>query len=209
MISLLHGSSRALARARDKLRDAVDRVERRRRGLRIGDLDRVLPLEKSFQRHHRERIDDATRDERRVGGDLAGVPVLEVLLRDVFEDDSLQVVHTQSSINVDTSPTGSPNSCARRIRRTILPLRVLGSVSTNAIDCGIASGDSRRRTVFMISNSRSGPASNPRFSTTNAFTTSMLTASGVATAADSATAGCSRSADSISNGPTRCPPVLM
>ena len=41
----------------------------------------------------------------------------------------------------------------------------------------------------------------PGFSVTKALTTSMFTGSGLATAADSATAGCSSSADSISNGP--------
>jgi len=91
----------------------------------------------------------------------------------------------------------------------ILPLRVLGREATNSISCGIARGDNFLRMKFMISNSRSSFGSCPGLSATNALTTSMLTGSGLPTAADSATAGCSRSADSISNGPTRWPPVLM
>ncbi len=37
----------------------------------------------------------------------------------------------------------------------------------------------------------------------------MFTGSGLPMAADSATAGCSSRALSISKGPTRCPPVLI
>ena len=91
----------------------------------------------------------------------------------------------------------------------IFPLRVLGSLSTNSISCGMASGESRLRMKFMMESSRSSSGAKPGFSATKAFTTSMFTGSGLPMAADSATASCSRSALSISNGPTRCPPVLM
>ena len=52
----------------------------------------------------------------------------------------------------------------------ILPLRVLGSLSTNSISCGMASGDSLFRMKFMISSSRSSPGSNPGLSATKAAT---------------------------------------
>ena len=48
-----------------------------------------------------------------------------------------------------------------------------------------------------------GEASCPEASTTNALTTLPRRSSGEATAAASATAGCSRQADSTSNGPIR------
>jgi len=73
----------------------------------------------------------------------------------------------------------------------------------------MARGESFLRMKFMISRSRFSLPSKPGLSATKALTTSMLIGSGLPTAALSATAGCSSSADSISKGPTRCPAVLI
>src|SRR5208283_1054451 len=50
------------------------------------------------------------------------------------------------SSSVDTSPGSIPSSFAFRTRRIILPLRVLGSLSTYSISCGTAMGPSVIRT---------------------------------------------------------------
>src|SRR5208282_3670207 len=91
-------------------------------------------------------------------GDGALVSFFQVFPHDVIADclgDFVHGVPLQSSMMVERSPTGSWNSLQRRMRRTILPLRVLGSESTNSISWGMASGDSRLRIWFMISSSRS------------------------------------------------------
>jgi len=63
--------------------------------------------------------------------------------------------------------------------------------------------DNFLRIKFIISSSRSAPGVKPGLRVIKALTTSMLISSGFATTADSATAGCSRRADSTSKGLTR------
>ena len=73
--------------------DRLDGVERLRRGVGVGDLHVVLPLQEALERHHRERVDDAARDEAGRGDELPVVVLFEVLAADVVEDGLAQVVH--------------------------------------------------------------------------------------------------------------------
>ncbi len=169
---------------------------------------------KRLQAHHAEAVDDPARDERRVlvELDVVGLVLVDVLVADVLEDDLFHGVHSfaawLAATPVSRLPACScrrsprPSSWAFSRRRMILPLRVFGSLSTNSISCGMASGESFLRMKFMISSSRSSLGRRTRAcSATKALTTSMLTGSGLPMAADSATASCSSSALSISNGP--------
>ena len=91
----------------------------------------------------------------------------------------------------------------------ILPLRVFGSEGWKSISFGATTAPSRVRACASSSRRSSGVGVRPALSETKAFTISMATGSGLPMTPASATAGCSISTLSTSNGPTRCPEVLM
>ena len=104
------------------------------------------------------------------------------------------------------SPISCPSSFAFSTRRRILPLRVFGSL-VDELDL-LRHRQRRQPLAHEVHDARArGPRSRvkPGRSATNAFTTSMFTGSGLPIAADSATAACSSSALSISNGPDQVP----
>ena len=100
--------------------------------------------------------------------------------------------------------SGYPVSGWRRSSdRMIFPLALFGSSSTNATSRGYLYGAVTVFTCSCSSPIRSAVGSKPCLSTTNALTISPRSASGAPTTALSATAGCSSSALSTSNGPIR------
>src|SRR5262249_23564872 len=100
-------------------------------------------------------------------------------------------------------------SCSRSSTRRILPLTVLGRPATNSMARGYLYGAVTRFTCSCSARVSSSPGAWPGRRTTNAFTISPRTGSGLATTADSSTAGCSRSALSTSKGPIRYPAEMM
>ena len=78
-----------------------------------------------------------------------------------------------------------------------------------SISRGATARPSFSRAKRMISRRSSSVGSWPSFSETKALTISIATGSGLPITPASATAGCSISADSTSNGPTRWPAVLI
>ncbi len=91
----------------------------------------------------------------------------------------------------------------------ILPLRVLGRLARNSIAFGATAAPRRLRAWPSSSRLSASLASNPGLSATKAFTTSPTVGSGMPITPASATAGCSISALSTSNGPIRWPADLM
>ncbi len=91
----------------------------------------------------------------------------------------------------------------------ILPLRVRGTVSANSISFGATTAPRCTRACASSSRSSSCDHSKPGFRVTKAFTTSPATGSGLPMTPASATAGCSSSTLSTSNGPIRWPEVLI
>ena len=91
----------------------------------------------------------------------------------------------------------------------IFPLRVRGSVPRNAISFGATAAPRRLRAKPISSRASSSLGAYPGLSETNAFTTSSATGSGLPMTPASATAGCSSSALSTSNGPMRWPADLI
>ena len=78
-------------------------------------------------------------------------------------EEAVQKPHSRlpskgQSANVERSPTSCPMALARSTRRMILPLRVLGSLSTTSICAGTAMGPNSWRTCFFSSSSSSGLA---------------------------------------------------
>src|SRR6476620_7124774 len=110
--------------------------------------------------------------------------------------------------SVDRSPSGSPSSRALSSRRITVPLLVCGRCWSKSISSG-ASPPSRRRPKASSSRRRSSVGSKPGRSVTNALTSSPATGSGLPITTASTTAGCSVSAGSTSNGPSRGPAELI
>src|SRR5579871_2872135 len=111
--------------------------------------------------------------------------------------------------NVDKSPSGSPSSRAFSKRRMILPLRVRGTCEQNSISLGAIAAPSFLRAKPINSRRSWSLPSCPGLRATKAFTISPIVGSGFPITPASATAGCSSSALSTSNGPTMWPAVLM
>ena len=101
--------------------------------------------------------------------------------------------------------SGRPLSASRgRSTRRIFPLTVLGSSVTKEISRGYLYGAVVRFTWSWSSVARVSELATPLgLRTTKALMRWPSFSSGTPTTADSATAGCSRRADSTSNGPTR------
>ncbi len=91
----------------------------------------------------------------------------------------------------------------------ILPLRVRGRLGRKSISFGATAFPRRLRPNPMSSSRSASEGAKPGFKATKAFTDSSATGSGLPMTAASATAGCSRSALSTSNGPMRWPADLM
>ena len=91
----------------------------------------------------------------------------------------------------------------------ILPLRVRGSAGTKSSSLGATAAPSRWRAKPSSSRRKASPATYPGLRETKAFTVSSCTESGLPITPASATAGCSISTLSTSNGPMRWPEDLM
>src|SRR5262245_6990278 len=91
----------------------------------------------------------------------------------------------------------------RSSTRRIFPLTVLGSSVTKEISRGYLYGAVVRFTCSWSSVASASEPATLALRTTKALMRWPSFSSGTPTTADSATAGCSRSADSTSNGPTR------
>lgn len=117
---------------------------------------------------------------------------------------------TLGSLSVDVSPklSSSPLRILRRMRRMILPDRVLGRSSTMKMAFGAAKGPICFRTCRMRSFLVCSPWSTPSFNETNAFTACPVNSSLMPTTAASATPSCSISAASISAVERRWPETL-
>src|SRR5581483_6105382 len=103
----------------------------------------------------------------------------------------------------DGARRDSSSSRLRSSTRRIFPLRVFGSASTNSISRGYLYGAVTRLQCSCSSPTSVSARSYPVRRTTNAFTIWPRSGSGFPTTALSATAGCSSSALSTSNGPIR------
>src|SRR3990167_3699814 len=108
--------------------------------------------------------------------------------------------HEAPPSRVERSPSGRPSSRALSSRLMIFPLRVRGSEGRISISLGAIAAPRRFRAWPRSSSRRSSEGAKPDLSDTKAFTTSIATGSGFPIAAASATAGCSISALSTSNG---------
>src|SRR3974390_3449299 len=109
--------------------------------------------------------------------------------------------HRSSLSSVEISPSGKPSSRALSNRRMILPLRVFGKFCRNAISFGDTAGPRRCRACPSSSLRSLSLGSKAPLSATKALTTSPTVGSGIPITPTSATAGCSISALSTSNGP--------
>src|SRR5579875_233740 len=110
--------------------------------------------------------------------------------------------------SVEVSPVSRPSSRALSSRRITFPLWVSGRCSSKAISRG-ATAPSLRRPNAMSSRASSSLGSRPGLSSTKALTISPATGSGLPITPACATAGCSISALSTSNGPIRWPADLI
>src|SRR5450830_1966995 len=120
----------------------------------------------------------------------------------------LKISHAPPS-SVEVSPSGRPSSRALSRRRMILPLRVRGKVGRKAISFGATAAPRRLRACAMMSMRSASSGWYPSLSETKALTTSPTIGSGLPITPASATAGCSISTLSTSNGPIRWPADLM
>jgi hypothetical protein len=91
----------------------------------------------------------------------------------------------------------------------ILPLRVRGSACAKAISLGATAAPRRLRAWPRIDRRSSSLGAWPGFNSTKAFTISPSVGSGLPMTPACATAGCSMSALSTSNGPMRWPADLI
>ena len=91
----------------------------------------------------------------------------------------------------------------------ILPLRVLGRLARKSIALGATAAPRRLRAWPSSSRFSASLGSKPGLSATKALTISPTIGSGMPMTPASATAGCSSSALSTSNGPIRWPADLI
>eukprot|EP00967_Tisochrysis_lutea_P049927 scaffold61302_cov33-Tisochrysis_lutea.AAC.2 len=114
------------------------------------------------------------------------------------------------SASVDTSPSWSHSRHAilRKIRRMILPDRVLGSPGVTTMQSGIAMPPMPVRTACLSEGMRSAESAAPSWRTTYAKMPWPFTSCGMPTTAASMHAGWVTRADSISAVPSLCPDTL-
>ncbi len=134
-------------------------------------------------------------------------------VRELFVDVSFCIISMSirpGGLTVEVSPSwsSSPAKIFLRIRRMILPLRVLGRSGTTKMALGAANGPMLFRTCRMRSFLSWSLISFPSLMATKAFTACPVSSSLIPTTAASATAWCSIRAASISAVERRWPLTL-
>ena len=178
--------------------------------LAVGGHDGVVGCERL---HHPDGDGLLADVEVHEAADLGGAVQLDAALLEPADAQHLPVepagvldvegfAHAPSS-RVDRSPSGRPSSRARSSRRTILPLRVLGRCSAKESSFGGDGGPEARPAESDQLVMELSVGSWPGRRVTNAFTSWPTMGSGLPMTPASATAGCSMSALSTSNGPIR------